>query len=715
MNESANSNNSMALREAQELILEFARDYFDEKVVADVVKVIRECPIYFVDPKDDDYMGDSRDEVCDRKSVEAYVSKAGIFLPNYAMSYSKTAEFDRDVTIGVIIHEYAHVLREINSDYGNMFEEGFATVFAESCIIHSELKKQTVNGQKLEQPSVLSHVVGKYAKAVSQIRSILYILNQNGLDMKLMGEYIFGNQDVFKQKCVDILGKEFATYFDLANSSRDQYYNDYDNKEQNSEIMLIHLISNYIKQKGLNISNYWDRNHIVQYNRSAETLCKGVVSAGITSVREEDKDTFKNFEWQVKVINQESANDISDRIDRIKSIIAEKFTLSGKSKEEVYHTIYNLCGEYFNRVGSNKKENKLFIEELKKVVPNLDGLVRTFVDLRSFTTSPSLLDGLDVANGISYQQISSFISASLEQYEFQQTVDNLKTIFNNCNTKEKLLSAISEINKYTNKVDLEQLFPNYNDFCVFVGELGSQISDILDFEIKWNYETLYNKMLESYVFKKEQDLACSKDMEESYNASIESIDKQYKAVSNEDEFNRIHSKNANLNHSLSSKQQNLENENQKRAINQTKRDEMLSRKSELQRKNAIIRFFKRKEIKSLSIQIDAVEKELHGNDINLENIRATISGLQSEIKSNEQQLIDLCGLNISEYNSILEKCKLENLTQNQLLERAVQIKKQLESLEISRQEQELQNLYKKNGMIRQEDSIQQENSQRFNR
>ena len=128
----------------------------------------------------------------------------------------------------------------------------------------------------------------------------------------------------------------------------------------------------------------------------------------------------------------------------------------------------------------------------------------------------------------------------------------------------------------------------------------------------------------------------------------------------------------------------------------------------------IIRFFKRKEIRSLTTQIDAIEKELQGNDVNLENIRATISGLQSEIKSNEQQLIDLCGLNISEYSSILEKCKSENLTQNQLIERAVQIKKQLESLEISRQEQELQNLYIKNGIVRQEDIIQQENSQGFN-
>ena len=206
-------------------------------------------------------------------------------------------------------------------------------------------------------------------------------------------------------------------------------------------------------------------------------------------------------------------------------------------------------------------------------------------------------------------------------------------------------------------------------------------------------------------------------MEEAYRVSLEDIDKQYKVVSNEDEFNRINSQNIYLNNSMSNEQQNLENENQRRISNQSKKDEMLSKKSELQRKNAIIRFFKRKEIKKLSAQIDAVEKELQGNDSNLDNIRTTISNLQSEIKSNEQQLIELCGLNISEYSSILEKCKSENLNQDQLLERAVKIKKQLEELNISRQEQEqeLQKLYIKNGLTRQDEVTEVENSQGFNR
>jgi len=716
MNEIVNSSNSMALREAQELIIEFARDYFDEKVVADVMKVLKETPVQFLDPKGDNNLGtvNPREGIYDSARIGGYASDEGLFLPLNVASYSKDEEFSRDSTIGLIIHEYAHRLRKINSNYGYMFEEGFATVFAESCIIHSELKKRIANGQKPEQIGVYNQSSWKYRKAESQIRSILYVLNQHGLDMRLIGEYIFGNQDIFKQKCVEIFGEKFATYFDLANSKNDQYFNNYDNREQNSEILLINIISNYIKQEELNLSAYWDKNHIVQYNRAAETLCKSVVEAGITSVREEDKEAFKLFEYSNRMANQSEEEVIGDRIDRIRRVVESTYTLSGKTKEQIYSTIENLCSDYIQKRNSDKKENLIFIEELKKLIPNLEEFTNTFIKLRHFIFSPTVLDGLDVGKGISYHQISSYISSSLEQYQLQQTLDNLKLIFNNCDTKEKLISAISEINKHTDKVDLEKLFPNYNDFRVFVGELGSQIPDTFGSEIKWDYQTLYSKMLESYVSKKEQDLAQSKNMEESYNASLDGIDKQYKVVANEDEFNRINSQNTNLKNSLSSEQHNLENENQKRATNQSKKDEIISRKNELQRKNAIIRFFKRKEIRNLSTQIDAVEKELQGNDINLENIRTTISCLQSEIKSNEQQLIGLCGLNISEYSSILEKCKSENLTQDQLLERAVQIKKQLESLEISRQEQELQNLYRKNGIIRQEEIIQQENSQGFN-
>lgn len=718
MNESANVNNSMAIKEAQELILEFARDYFDEKVVADVIKVLRETPVTFLDPHADNRLGvvAPREGIYDFAAVGGYASDEGLFLPNSVFSYDKDAEFARDVTIGLIIHEYAHKLRGINSQYGYMFEEGFVTIFAESCMIHSELKKQQAKGEKLKQPAVYNNTSWKYNKAESQVRSILYVLNQHGLDMRLIGEYIFGNQNIFKQKCVEIFGSDFATYFDLANSRNDQYYNNYENSEQNSEIMLINLISNYINQKGLNLSNYWDENHIVQYNRLAETLCKGVARAEITSVKEEDKEAYGLFVSSANRLNKEAEEVIGDRIDRIKRVVESKYSLSGKTKEEIYNTIEDLCSEYIQRRNSDKKENQIFIEELKKLIPNLEDFAKSFIELRHFIISPTSLDGIDISNGINYHQIVSVVSSSLEQYKLQ-AVENIKSVFDNCDTREKLISAIAEIDRYKDKIDIEQIFPNYNDFQRFVVELSSQIPESFVSDTKWDYKTLYSKMLQSYISKKEQDLMESRNMEEAYRVSLEDIDKQYKVVSNEDEFNRINSQNIYLNNSMSNEQQNLENENQRRISNQSKKDEMLSKKSELQRKNAIIRFFKRKEIKKLSAQIDAVEKELQGNDSNLDNIRTTISNLQSEIKSNEQQLIELCGLNISEYSSILEKCKSENLNQDQLLERAVKIKKQLEELNISRQEQEqeLHKLYIKNGLTRQDEVTEVENSQGFNR
>lgn len=87
------------------------------------------------------------------------------------------------------------------------------------------------------------------------------------MDINLLGEYIFGNQNVFKQKCIQIFGEEFSGYFDLANSSKDQYYNDYDVVNQSSEIMLTNILKNYISKNGLDLKQYWDSNHLLLYNR----------------------------------------------------------------------------------------------------------------------------------------------------------------------------------------------------------------------------------------------------------------------------------------------------------------------------------------------------------------------------------------------------------------------------------------------------------------
>ena len=59
----------------------------------------------------------------------------------------------------------------MNSLYGNMFEESFATIFAETCINYSKMKNIETHPQS-EKFQMLTSV--KYAEAESQVRGLMF-------------------------------------------------------------------------------------------------------------------------------------------------------------------------------------------------------------------------------------------------------------------------------------------------------------------------------------------------------------------------------------------------------------------------------------------------------------------------------------------------------------------------------------------------------------
>ena len=264
MNDKQNiGNTNEVIIEAQNLMLEFLRDNFEGEKITKAIQIVNNHPVYFVDDNKIAERNINNNQIYDSKKVGAFANDDGIFLSSKYRNYNIDAEFERDEVLKTIIHEYAHSLRAINSTYGNMFEEGFATIFAEACLIHSKIKKASLFGNEFEQPSVFNADNYKYVKAESQIRAILYFLNQKGLDIQLIGEYIFGNQEHFKQKCIEVFGEKFSDYFKVANSNYDQYYNNYEDDKNNSYIQLIELLSNYLRNNEVNLSNYWNNNTLL--------------------------------------------------------------------------------------------------------------------------------------------------------------------------------------------------------------------------------------------------------------------------------------------------------------------------------------------------------------------------------------------------------------------------------------------------------------------
>ena len=310
-------------------------------------------------------------------------------------------EIELNKLLGIIIHEYAHKIRALKNQYGEMLEESFATIFAELCINNARLKL----GENQNNKEPFEMLNQKYE---SQVRALLYVLKQNNLDQRIIAEYIAGDQEKFKQTCLHIFGGEFNNYFNSINSKNNE----------NSEQLIIELITKYIKQHGLNISNYWRNNssELTQdnlYFKGSPTLAKAVVNCGIESFKPDEQDFYKYYESSVKIANENESFINQEKIDRIRQFIETKFSLKEKSLEEIYDTIIDLCSSYIQQQSRDDEESKIFMEEIAKVIPNIDSFKTKFVTLRVSGKDKNIFDNLDLES-ITYSDIASSMNKLLQ-------------------------------------------------------------------------------------------------------------------------------------------------------------------------------------------------------------------------------------------------------------------------------------------------------------
>lgn len=655
--------------------------------------------------------GSIKHDNVERTKIGGYATSDGrVVLPegisNRKFNPNNIEDFSTDTALFIIIHEYAHIFRGSNK-YGAMFEEGFANAFATACIKNYKLKHQPIFRQRGVEPPVYNQASLDYRKAESQISSILYVLNQKGLDIQLLGEYIFGNRDVFKQKCTEIFGEEFEDYFEISSSQADQYYADYGNIKYNSEIKLVSMLANYIKNNGVSLSDYRRLDATMLCGRNSETLERAIVMAGNESIREDEQDIFEAFRRTIGRKENEEREFLERRKNDAREEVYKEYDLTGKSKEEIYEIVKKLCIRYSYARLSNLFRDLVFKAEIKKIVPNLEEFVKKSDELKDFSVPAEIIFAdLDMEK-LSYEGVSNCIFSTLEQFKQKELEKSIVRKFNGCDNKEDLLTRIEELKEHEGKFDLEELLPNYGDFIKFVDELRDQIPDTFSKETDWNYESLYGAFLKQYILMKEKGLADSREFEKECRKDLKRIHIQYKVLEHEEKFGGIKNNHDQLYMQLLESQQELEEEKREKANNQVQNEELVKRKEELEKKNVITRLLRSREIRELSHKITELGNSIHNNDINIEQIKSRIATLQGEIKDNEQQLIDLCGLKISDYASILVKCKLDNVTQDRLTEDAIEIQNEINGLNIPKQEQELENLYEKNGLERKTESVQQ--------
>ena len=385
---------------AQSYILLFLKEYMDSDEISNVELLFQSCPVVV------EQLSIENNEFAKSTKVGGIAKKDKIVISlSDVDKVNINNEYELNKLLGTIIHEYAHKIRSLKNQYGEMLEESFASVFAEICINNARLKLS--NNEEMKEPFEMLTSVN-YQKYESQVKALLYILKQNGLDHKIIAEYIAGDQENFKQVCVRIFGENFNNYFNSINSR--------DNEK--IEQMVIELITNYIKQNGLNISNYWENNNQLtkdnMYFKGSPTLSRAVVNCGIESFKPEDQEFYKYFESSVKIANDNDSFISQEKIDRIRQFIKTKFSLKGKSLEEIYDTIIDLCSTYIQHQNRDDEESKIFIGEITKFVPDIDSFKAKFVSLRVSGKDKYIFDNLDL-NNLTYIDIVSSMNKLLQE------------------------------------------------------------------------------------------------------------------------------------------------------------------------------------------------------------------------------------------------------------------------------------------------------------
>lgn len=379
------------VRMAQERVITLLTDIHNEQAIAKARAVFSNYPVVL------ENIEIQKNEFGKTTQVGGYATSDRIVISqNDIRRIDLNTPYELDKILGTIIHEYAHKFR---TSYGNLFEEASASIFAEMCINYSKVKN---NEQSNELFNMVTSV--DYQKAESQVRGILYVLKQKNMDIGMMVEYILGDENRFKQLCGQIFGSSFDTYFSQANSTSisQQFTNE-------SEKLITQILTDYIKNNQISYKDYWSSGKNIAsptnlYFSGSPVLVQSVVNAGIDVIREDEKDLYRTFEYTSRV-NREHSQFIEDeKRTRIRNKLEQSFNLSGKSSDDIYDSLVDICSTYIQHKSSDSEESIIYVEELKKLIPNIEEFADTFKQLRVARVDSTILDNMDLSS-ISYSQI----------------------------------------------------------------------------------------------------------------------------------------------------------------------------------------------------------------------------------------------------------------------------------------------------------------------
>lgn len=119
---------------------------------------------------------------------------------------------------------------------------------------------------------------------------------------------------------------------------------------------------------------------------------------------------YRTFEYTAKVNNEQSQFIDNEKRIRIKEKLNQSINLSGKLEDEIYDSLVDICSTYIQNKSNDSEESIIYVEELKRIIPNIEEFAHTFKQLRVSRLDSSILENMDLSN-ISFSQIYDKMSS----------------------------------------------------------------------------------------------------------------------------------------------------------------------------------------------------------------------------------------------------------------------------------------------------------------
>ena len=283
----------------------------------------------------------------------------------------------------------------------------------------------------------------EYRRAESQVRGLMFALKHKNMDISLMLEYVLGNEKYFQQACSQIFGQDFNIYYnEVINLQENRQHSN------NSEQLLVEILTNYVKTNDISVKKCFENvklepSHL--YSINSPVFRKSVVNADQSALRQDEQDLFRHFEYSVKLNEEEKQLIEDEKRTRIKNMINQKYGLNGKTPEQVHEALMDICSEYIQFKNRTDEEGMIYLDEVRKVIPNIEEFSTTFKQLRVSGLDKKVVENLDLIN-LSYSSIFATMDSLIPkpQVEIQNSPQQTPNI-----TPDQKQQSIQTSQEYT--------------------------------------------------------------------------------------------------------------------------------------------------------------------------------------------------------------------------------------------------------------------------